>query len=74
MEVPVFFIRYEDLLADSFSNLCNIFQFIFGVDSIKGTFIERRIEEVVAEGGKANTVYTPRTGNMNTNYAKYSQE
>ena len=41
--VPVYFFRFEDLLANSSKELEDIFAFVLGVESIKGTFIEHRI-------------------------------
>ena len=51
---PIYFFRFEDILQDPKRELTNIFKFILGMDSIEGTVIERRIEDVIKMGAKAN--------------------
>lgn len=49
-------------------------RFILGLDSLEGTVIERRIDDVIAMGTKANQVYKPRSGTVNKNLDKYTDE
>ena len=51
---PIYFFRFEDVLQDPRRELTNIFKFILGMDSIEGTVIERRIEDVIKMGTKAS--------------------
>lgn len=46
-QVPVLFLRFEDLVSDPASELKKIFPFILGMDTIEGSVIERRIDEVI---------------------------
>ena len=44
---PVYFFRFEDILANPREELTKLFKFILALDSLEGTVIERRIEEVL---------------------------
>ena len=44
--IPSLFIRYEDLIRDPAFTLEEIFRFVFDVQSIEGTLLERKISEV----------------------------
>ena len=46
-EVPILFVRFEDLLMDPEPELRNIMRFILGMKDITGTNAERRIKEVI---------------------------
>ena len=46
-EVPILFVRFEDLLMDPEPELRNIMRFILGMKDITGTNAERRIQEVI---------------------------
>ena len=46
-DVPVYFLRFEDALRNPGHELKNIFRFALGLDSIEGTIIEHRIDEVI---------------------------
>lgn len=71
---PIYFFRFEDVMTKPREELQNLMKFILGIDDIKGTVIEQRIEEVLAMGSASNRVYTPRAGGMNKNLQNYSQE
>lgn len=45
-KIPTLFVRYEDLVRDPRSCLVDVMKFALGVDSIEGTIVEKRIEEV----------------------------
>ena len=47
-DVPVYFFRFEDVIANPGKELKEIFRFILGMQSIEGTVIEHRINEVMA--------------------------
>ena len=47
---PVYFFRFEDVIDNPKRELMKIFGFILGLDSLEGTVIERRIEEVTKMG------------------------
>jgi len=46
-EVPIYFARFEDLITNPKKTLSELFSFMLKVDSIEGTVIEKRIEDVV---------------------------
>ena len=50
---PVYFFRFEDVLDNPKRELTGIFKFILGMESLEGTVIERRIEEITSLGMKA---------------------
>ena len=43
----IYFFRFEDVMRDPRGELINIFKFMLGMESLEGTVIERRIEEVL---------------------------
>ena len=46
VSIPTYFVRYEDILQDPSPLLKEIFKLAFSVDSLEGTILERRIDEV----------------------------
>ena len=56
-KVPVYFIRYEDLIIDPQSNLEKLFCFILNKKSIEGLNIQKRITEVIQKGSQATRTY-----------------
>ena len=59
---PTFFLTYEELIVNPVPLIEDLFKFMFGVDNIKGTFLEQRIFEVVGKGHQVNQVYTLKAG------------
>ena len=47
---PIYFFRFEDVLLNPRQELQNLFKFILGMESLEGTVIERRIEDVLNMG------------------------
>jgi hypothetical protein len=45
--VPVYFVKYEEMLAEPKATLRSIFKFLLNVNTINGTVIEKRINEVI---------------------------
>ena len=45
-KMPTLFVRYEDLFRDPVPVLTDVFKFCLNTDSLKGTVVERRINEV----------------------------
>ena len=56
-KVPIFFIRFEDLVASPQEELSKLFAFLLDVDSVEGTIVEQRIIELAEAGNEKNTVY-----------------
>ena len=52
-EVPILFIRFEDLVLDPEPQLYNMMSFLLGKRDLSGTNAERRIKEVLAMGSDA---------------------
>ena len=71
---PIYFFRFEDVLADPSKELKEIFRFILGIQSIEGTVIEHRIEEVMKWSAEKNQTYKPRQGGVNKNLKNYTAE
>jgi hypothetical protein len=51
-----------------------IFEFCFGVESIEGTYLEKRLKKVLDMGSSATMAYKPRKAGMNKNLDLYSPE
>ena len=49
-DVPILFIRFEDLVMDPEPELYNMMRFLLGKKDLTGTNAERRIKEVLAMG------------------------
>ena len=71
---PVYFFRFEDILANPERELRELFKFILGMDNLDGTVIEQRIKDVMAMGAKKNSAYKPRVGGTNRNAKNYLPE
>ena len=41
---PIYFFRFEDIMANPEEELVKLFRFILGMDSLEGTVIEQRIK------------------------------
>jgi len=48
--VPVYFIKFEELVKEPKKQLQDVFKFLLNLDNLEGTVIEQRIEEVLAMG------------------------
>jgi hypothetical protein len=72
--VPIYYYRYEDLVTHPKQILEEMICFALGVESIEGTYIQKRIIDVTTAG--ANSVCKPRQGGVvaNINAPKYSEE
>ena len=71
---PVYFFRFEDILANPEAELRELFKFILNIDSLEGTVIEQRIKDVIAMGTKKSQAYKPRQGGTNRNAKNYLPE
>ena len=60
--MPVYFVRFEDLLQNPRKNLNEVFGFILSKRNLSGSVCEQRIDEVLAMGAQANTLYTVKKG------------
>ena len=47
---PIYFFRFEDVLANPKRELEDLMSFILGMDSVEGTVLEKRIEDILALG------------------------
>lgn len=43
----IYFFRFEDVIADTKKELTEIMKFLLGLESVEGTVIEQRINEVL---------------------------
>ena len=75
-EVPILFIRFEDLVLDPEPQLYNLMRFMLGQKDLTGTNAERRIKEVIAMGHSATKTYSLKesTKKNNANAHRYTPE
>ena len=57
-QVPVLFVRFEDLVTNPEPELYRMMKFLLGEMDLSGTNAERRIKEVLAMGSKATQTYS----------------
>ena len=72
--VPVHFFRYEDMLSDPLGVLKGLLAFMLGVESVEGTFVWHRAQQVVAQDQRTRSIYTPRSGGVIKNMSQFSPE
>ena len=74
--VPVLFVRFEDLVSDPESQLMNIMRFLIGKRDLSGTNAERRVKEVIAKGANATVTYDLKEGTrkFNSNAHRYTEK
>ena len=73
--IPVYFFRFEDLMTDTERILKEIFEFSMGVESLKDTYLEKRIHDAVAQKNTSSTqFYKPRQGGINMNMHRFTDE
>ena len=65
--VPVHFVRYEDLVSRPKETLSELFCFLLEVESVEGTVIEKRIEDLGTQGNAKNTVYNVKENSQKFN-------
>ena len=75
-QIPTYYCRYEDLRNDPKTVLTEIFRFILDVPRFEGTVVEKRIQDIAAEGSDLKAIYKLKThsNNMNRNAFMYSEE
>ena len=54
--------------------LTELMKFILGMDTLEGTVIEQRIEDVLSMDKTSTQVYKPRSGGSNKNIMNYTPE
>ncbi len=73
--LPVYIVRYEDLLFQPHDTLLSLFRFLLNVKQLKGTLIDQTIREhLTAYSGSTSLVYRPRVGKFNAHFHHYSEE
>lgn len=75
-DIPTYFCRYEDLRLDAAPVLNELFSFLLDVQSIEGTVVEKRIQDVAGSGHATKAVYTLKSTstNLSRNAHMYSEE
>ena len=71
-EIPVYFFRFEDMLADRKKEMTKIMSFLLGIETSKDTVLEARITEMCAFDEKKNQIYKPGTGSANEKMFNYT--
>lgn len=62
--IPIHYVRYEDLLQHPSDTLKSLFSYILGLESIEGTVMEARIDDIIDEGPHVSYHY-PLKRDMN---------
>lgn len=72
---PIYFLRFEDLVADPKKTLSGLFAFLLDLDDISGTNIETRIDEVISKGKEATISYKIKdtTRSFNSHAKSYTE-
>lgn len=67
--------RYEDLVTSPREELEGIYKFLLEIDDLSGTNAARRLDQIMAMGDKASSVYKKKetTGKFNAHRNKYTQ-
>eukprot|EP00355_Strombidium_rassoulzadegani_P008772 CAMPEP_0168619674 /NCGR_PEP_ID=MMETSP0449_2-20121227/6729_1 /TAXON_ID=1082188 /ORGANISM="Strombidium rassoulzadegani, Strain ras09" /LENGTH=471 /DNA_ID=CAMNT_0008660627 /DNA_START=111 /DNA_END=1526 /DNA_ORIENTATION=- len=55
--IPIFFTRFEIITKEPEEGLTNVFKFLYNMDNIEGTNLERRINDVLSMGAEATQTY-----------------
>jgi hypothetical protein len=67
-QVPCYYLRYEDLITRPQEIMCELFCYLFNVESVEGTVLEQRITKTVAANSRGNSqVYALK---QNYDYSK----
>ena len=61
--VPTLYLTYEMLILQPEQTLTDLFKFFFDVTSIEGTVLEKRIQDVCAQGHAKQAIYGLKTTN-----------
>ena len=74
-QLPILFVRFEDLVTDPEPQLSNIMRFLLGIKHIEGTNAERRIKEVIAKGAAATRTYDLKESTLkfDANKVRYTE-
>lgn len=65
--LPTYYFRFEDLTTDPYPVLKEMFEFLFGVENIEGTYLDQRIKTAVGLGNAVSTLYQPRKAGIDRN-------
>lgn len=73
---PLYIVRYEDLVMAPKDTLMGLMSFLLEKKDLTGSNVERRIDEVVAQGSKAAQTYRLKstTGQFNVHLSKYTDD
>ena len=55
--MPIYFLKFEELVKNPEELLQEVFKFLLDTEDISGTVIERRIKEIVDLGASATQAY-----------------
>ena len=69
--IPTYFMRYEDLKMNPGPALDGLFRFLLDVESLEGTIVEKRIQEVTAAGFATKSAYRLKSTSSNLSRQKH---
>ena len=75
-KVPVIFLKFEELRKEPRDHLFDVFRFLLAKKNLSGTYIEHRIEEVLAMGHEVTHAYKLKTtdGKFNVAMDRFTPE
>ena len=65
--LPMYFLKFEELRDNPRPLLLEVFSFLFGVTDVRGTGVEKRIDEVIAMGHDATKLYKTKKSDKKFN-------
>ena len=75
-KVPVIFLKFEELRNEPREHLFDVFRFLLAKKNLSGTYVEHRIDEVLAMGHEVTQAYKVKTtdGKFNVTMDRYTLE
>ena len=70
-KVPVYIVRFEDLVERPEPTLQGLLEFILNVETIEGTLVQKYLK--LAVGEQSPQIYKPRAGKANGNFDKFDK-
>lgn len=72
-DLPVYFIRFEDILLNQRETVEQTVEYLLALDSVRGRYIEKRLDECIGDLSNAG-IYKPRSAVINGSMKYFSKE
>jgi hypothetical protein len=73
IDIPKYFIRYEDTISNPVETFLDMGKFMLKRDQLEQTFFEKNVKELF-EGALSRQIYVPRVGTSFHSNHRYSEE